>query len=117
MNKPSGQIFDTGRPELPNATAILVLGIISIVGCFCYGVPGLICSIIAMVLASKARKLVEASPGLYSEGSIKNMKTGRICALIGLGLSILCLLIFIIYLMIFGTIMFSSDAWQEYMNQ
>ena len=40
------------RP-LPNATAVLVLGIIAIVGCFCDGIPGLVCGIIALVLAGK----------------------------------------------------------------
>ena len=47
--------FQTKQP-LPNATAVLVLGIISIVGCFCYGIVGLICGIIALILASKAKK-------------------------------------------------------------
>jgi sugar phosphate permease len=118
MSKPSGQIFNTpGRPELPNATAILVLGIISIVGCFCYGTVGLICGIIAMVLASKAKKLVEINPDMYSEGSVKNMKAGRTCAIIGLILSALCLLFFIAYLVFFGTVLMSSGEWQELMNR
>ena len=38
-----------GQQQLPNATAVLVLGIISIVGCFCYGIIGLILGIIALV--------------------------------------------------------------------
>lgn len=118
LNKPSEQIFNNpGRPELPNATAILVLGIISIVGCFCYGTVGLICGIIAMVLASKAKKLVDMNPDMYTEGSVKNMKTGRTCALIGLILSALCLLFFIAYLVFFGTVMMSSAGWQELMNK
>ena len=36
---------------LPNSTAVLILGIVAILGCFCYGLPGIICSVIAIVLA------------------------------------------------------------------
>lgn len=118
MNKPSGQIFNTpGRPELPNATAVLVLGIISIVGCFCYGTVGFICGIIAIVLASKAKKLLDLNPDMYSEGSIKNMKAGRTCAIIGLILSALFLLLVIVYFAIFGSMLLSSAAWQEMYNK
>ncbi len=118
MNKPSGQIFNPpGRPELPNATTILVLGICSLVGCFCYAIPGLVCSIIAMVLAAKAKKLVALNPDMYSEGSIKNMNAGRVCALIALILSALYLLIGTVYLIIFGSIMWSSAEWQQLMNK
>lgn len=95
------QNFQVQKP-LPNATAILVLGIIGIVGCFCYGVPGLICSIIAMVLFSKDKKLYEASPELYTEASFKNAKSGRICAIIGISLSILYMLIIIAAIALVG---------------
>ena len=36
-----------GQQQLPNSTAVLVLGIISIVGCFCYGILGLILGLIS----------------------------------------------------------------------
>jgi hypothetical protein len=83
---------------LPNATAVLVLGIIAIVGCFCYGIIGLICGIIALVLAKKDMALYNANPGGYTPGSLSNLKAGKVCAIIGLSLSILyvCLVIFII---------------------
>ena len=42
-----------GQRTLPNSTAVLVLGIISIVGCIFYGVPGLVCGIIAIFLHKK----------------------------------------------------------------
>jgi hypothetical protein len=83
---------------IPNGTTVLVLGIISIIGCFCYGTVGLICGIIAMVLANKDLRLYRANPEAYTPGSVSNLKSGRICAIIGLSLSILYLLcvIFII---------------------
>ena len=44
----------SGSPAaLPNATAVLVLGILSIVTCWLYGIPGIIMGIIAIVLAQK----------------------------------------------------------------
>jgi hypothetical protein len=90
--------FQVQQP-LPNATAVLVLGIISIIGCFCYGIVGLACGIIALILGNKAIRLYNENPGAYTQGSFSNAKAGRICAIIGLILSALYLL-FVIFLLI-----------------
>ncbi len=82
----------TQRP-LPNGTAVLVLGIVSIVVCICYSIPGMICSIIALVLASKDMRLYNANPSWYTSGSVSNVTNGRICAIIGLSLSVLFLIV------------------------
>jgi hypothetical protein len=79
--------FNAPKIDLPNATVILVLGIISIVGCCCYGVVGLICGIVALVLANSAKTLYLSNPGKYTEGSYSNMNAGKICAWVGLSLS------------------------------
>ncbi len=100
-----------GQQQLPNATAILVLGIISIVGCFCYGLPGLVCGIIALVLSGKANALYKENPSLYTEASFKNMKAGKVCAIIGLSLSALTVIIVIIELVIFGA-MLNAMPWE-----
>jgi hypothetical protein len=103
------------QQPLPNSTAVLVLGIISIVGCFCYGVVGIICGIIALILASKSKKLYEANPEAYTVGSYKNMNAGRICAIIGLILSVVYLA-----LVIFGISMIGMEALrnpQNFMNR
>jgi hypothetical protein len=93
-------IFSTpSQRTLPNASAVLALGIISIVGCCCYGVPGVICGIIALILYSKDEKLYSSNPELYTPSSYSNLKAGKICAIIGLIPSILFLL-FIIFMMI-----------------
>ncbi len=85
---------------LPNATAVLVLGIISIVSCFCYGL-GLILGIIALVLANKDLKLIAQDPDGYSTSSISNLKAGRICSIIGISFSALFLIIIVLYLIFF----------------
>ncbi len=72
--------------SLPNATAVLVLGILSIVTCWLYGVVGLILGIIAVVLAKKDKELYDSNPQAY-ELSYKNSKAGKVCGIIGLCLS------------------------------
>lgn len=104
------------QQSLPNATAVLVLGILSIVFCFCYGIVGAALGIIAIVLANKATKIYTASPDTYTESSFKNMKAGKVCAIIGLSLSSLYLIYFIIVISFYGA-MFSALPWEEMMNQ
>lgn len=82
------------QQKLPNATAVLVLGIISIVGCCCYGLLGLIAGIIALVLYNKDNALYQQNPTLYSD--YNNLKTGRILSIIGIALSALYILAIII---------------------
>jgi hypothetical protein len=93
--------FQVQQP-LPNATAVLVLGIISIIGCFCYGIVGLACGIIALVLGNKALALYRANPSAYTPGSYGNVKAGRVCAIIGLSISALYVAIVIIMLITVG---------------
>ncbi|WP_299443570.1 CCC motif membrane protein [uncultured Aquimarina sp.] len=94
------------KQTLPNSTLILVFGILSILGCCCYGVLGLIFGIVALVLAKKAAALYTESPELYD--GYNNVKTGKILALIGVILSA-------IYL-IFVVIMFATIGYDGYME-
>jgi hypothetical protein len=105
--QPQQQIPDSQSP-LPNATAVLVLGIIGILGCFCYGLPGLVCAIIALVLANKDIRLYNANPSYYTPGSYSNVKAGRICAIIGLSLSCLYIICSIIAIALFGFAILSN---------
>lgn len=110
----TNQPYSSGNiPALPNATAVLVLGIISIATCWCYGIPGIICGIIALVMGGKAKVLYNANPGKYSESSFKNMKAGHVCAIIGTVLSALYLVFIIIYLLVVGAAI-SSMPWDMY---
>jgi hypothetical protein len=108
------QFMNNPQSSLPNNTAVLVLGIISIIGCFCYGFPGLICSIIALVLAGKDKKLYLQNPAAFTPASYSNIKTGRVCAIIGLSLSAIYALVVIILLIIFGAAIFSNP--QEFLR-
>ena len=106
-----------GQTPLPNATAALVLGIISIPTCICYGIIGLACGIIALILAGKAKKLYDENPSLYTIGSFKNMQAGKVCGIIGVSLSSLYLIYVIVVLAFFGsalTSMWSEMPWDQF---
>lgn len=90
------------QQSLPNATVVLVLGILSIVTCCCYGVIGLVLGIVALVLSKKDRILYATNVGAYTESSFKNLNAGRVCAIIGLILNILYLLVTIVFVIFFG---------------
>lgn len=92
--------MELNKQELPNASLILVFGILSIVGCCCYGVVGVIFGIITLVMANKAIEIYNADPEMYM--GYQNVKIGRILAIIGLVLSGLFLLTLIAMLLFFG---------------
>ncbi len=71
--------------KLPNSVAVLVLGILSLT---CCGLIGLILAIIAMVMATNAVNLYQSAPGRYTKESYNLVVAGRICAIIGLLLSL-----------------------------
>lgn len=81
---------------------MLVLGIISIATCWCYGVIGTACGIIALVLARKDFSRYHLEPLRYSVSSYNNLKAGRICAIIGTILSALYLVIIIVAIAVIG---------------
>lgn len=90
------EIFEQNKRDLPNATTILVLGILSLVFCWCYGIIGLVLGIIAVALSGTPRKAYLAEPQLYTESSYKNINAGRICGIIAICLSVLVMLFFIL---------------------
>ena len=103
FNNGNGNFIPT---NLPNATAVLVLGILSIVGCCFYGV-GIVFAIIALVLASKDAKLYKANPAAYSNYSTLN--TGRILAIIG----IVMFMLSIIFVLVMGSVV----GWDAFTNE
>ncbi|HTD98620.1 MAG TPA: CCC motif membrane protein [Mucilaginibacter sp.] len=67
------------KETLPNATAVLVLGICSIVfGCF---FVGLVLGIIGIVLSGKGRKLYKDNPTHYD--GFSSLNAGFIMSIIG----------------------------------
>ncbi len=81
--------------KLPNSTTVLVLGIVSIVFCWCYGVVGLITGIIGLNLYKKDKALYESNPSIYQDFGTLN--TGRILCIVGLVLSALYV-VYVIFL-------------------
>lgn len=75
------------KQQIPNGTLVLVMGILSIIGCCCYGLPGLIFGIVAIILAGKATKVYMEAPESYS--GYGNVKAGKIMGIIGVILSVL----------------------------
>jgi membrane glycosyltransferase len=99
--------------SLPNATAVLVLGILSIVMCWTYGVLGLILGIIAIVLHRKDKEVYATNPAMY-EQSFKNSKAGNVCGIIGIVLSVLFLLYVIAMIVFFTTAMATTVGNPEF---
>jgi len=103
------------RQELPNSTLILIFGILSIIGCCCYGVVGLVFGIITILMAQKATNIYNENPEMYN--GYQNVKTGKILAVIGVVLSAFVLIIGIISLIIFGGLEGIQDMQREMMEQ
>lgn len=99
-NQPQNQnLFSNSKPPLPNATAVLVLGICSIVfSCFFVGA---ILGIIGLVLGSKGKRVYRTSPDMYEGYS--QLNAGYIMSIIGTCLGGLYLIYWIIWVIILGT--------------
>ena len=95
--------------ELPNSTLVLVFGILSIViGCFVFGLFGLIFGIVALVIQKKSTETYFLDPEMYTIGSFNNLKAGKICAIIGTVLSGLHILFILAYFGSFFALLIAS---------
>lgn len=94
--------FSEPQQEVPNATIVLILGIASIVTCCCYGLPGLICGIIGLVLSGKGMAAYKMNPTAYTQSSYNNLNAGRICSIIGLSISVIYFIVVIFWIIIYG---------------
>lgn len=100
------------KTKLPNSTTVLILGIISLLGCCCYGLPGLITGVIALNLAKKDTALYNQDPEAYD--GFSNIKTGKVLAIIGLVISALTLIFYIWFFAKFGVEgLFNQELLQE----
>lgn len=86
---------DNSPSNVPNASACLALGIISIATCWLYAIPGLVCGIIALVLHQKDKRIYASNKEKY-EQSFKTSKAGFICAIVGVSLSAL-MLVYVVF--------------------
>ena len=86
--------------KLPNAMAVLVLGIMSIITCCCYGVLSVILGGIGLYLAKKDTVAYAQNPTSYS--NYGNIKTGKILCIIGIVLGVLYLIMTLAFFAMFG---------------
>lgn len=104
------------KQKLPNSTAVLVMGIFSIIGCCCYGAPGIIFAIIAIIMAKKATNIYNEAPENYD--GYGNVKAGKIMGIIGLILSVLFIVFIILLILFLGwDVMQDPELLQERMNE
>lgn len=110
------------RIPVPNSNTILILGIFSIVIAFCCGffaIAGLVLGIVALALAPKAIEMYNANPSMYTESSLKNINAGKICAIIGIVISGILMLIGLIWILVAGATigtLFDKIPWSNYIN-
>ena len=105
--------------DVPNSTAVLVLGISSIALCWCYGIFGLACGIIGLILGNNGKKAYKDTAEKYSSSSYKNLHAGWICSIIGTIISGISLLFALLWMLIWGaafSTLFSTLPWQMFMN-
>jgi hypothetical protein len=104
----------SGSPAaLPNATAVLVLGILSIVTCWLYGIPGIIMGIIAISMHKKDKALYLSNKAKYGQ-SFKNSKAGFICGIIGLSLSALWIIYLVVVLLFVAGAVATAGSYNGY---
>lgn len=92
------------QESLPNATLILILGIVSIVVCQPVGIA-------ALIMGNNSIAQYHANPGRYSESSLSTVKAGKICGIIGIALMVLWII-----LLIAGVSVFSFLGTRDFNN-
>lgn len=93
--------IDNQKPtpiSMPNSNTILILGILSIFLNFCCCV-GWILSIITLSISAGYKKKYNQNPEVYTSESFKNIKSGRICSIVGLALFGLIIMLWLIILL------------------
>ncbi len=95
------------QQKLPNVNIVIVMGIASIVLCWCYGILGLILAVVGLILANKATSTYKNNPELYSDYG--TLKIGKVLLIVGIILNILFIL-FVIWII-------SIVGWENLQNQ
>jgi hypothetical protein len=77
------------QEALPNATLILVFGILSIFVCQLLGIA-------AWIMANNSLSVYNQNPERYTESSASQVRAGKICGIIGICLMAVVLLLWIV---------------------
>jgi H+/Cl- antiporter ClcA len=88
------------KQKLPNATAVLVLGILSFLTFCCYGIFGIVFGLVGYLMSRSDSKRLQENPGEYGNQNVHTV--GKILSLIGLILGVLTLIFFIWIIMKIG---------------
>lgn len=98
------------KQKLPNEKTVMILGILSYIGCCCTnGILGMILAGIGLYLAKKDEKLLAENPEVYTAGSLN---TWKIVNLISLIISAI-FVVYLIYLLASGKY---DDMQMQYME-
>jgi len=92
--------FQNQTIALNGSNLILILGILSILTIFIYGL-GLVFGIVGLKKATEWKIVYDINPDAYRKSSLQKREIGRLCSLIGIclsGFNILGLLIYIFFL-------------------
>ncbi len=85
----------TNKALLPNASATLVLGILSLVlGC---GILGLILGIIGLSISKEAKQLYDKDPDAYI--GYGNLNAGRVLCIIGIVIGSISLMVLLFWIL------------------
>ena len=102
------------KQKLPNEQVIMILGIVSYIGCCCTsGFGGLVLSGIGLFLAKKATETYNQNPELYN---IQAVNTWKIVNLVAFILSIL-VVIYYIYMKVTGKDIEQQRQLEELLEQ
>jgi hypothetical protein len=96
------------KEDIPHSKTVLILGILSIPTCFCFGITGVIIAFITFHFHKKAILSYTLNSEKYGKTSYNNLKTGKICATVGLTLGLMYLL-FVALLKISGFLSAYND--------
>ena len=98
--------------KLPNATAVLILGICSLLfGCLLFG---FICGIIGLALAKKPMQMYLQNPQRYMNYGALN--AGRIMSIIGVIFGAISLIWFIVATLILGESFLFFDVFEDLLD-
>jgi hypothetical protein len=102
------------QEDLPRYVGVRVLGILSLSLSWCYGLPGIILAIVALVMSSQATTNYVNNPGKYSEHSFNRMKSGKSLAIAGLIVSIFFLVLSVVAFYFFFSYVFHHINHEEF---